>query len=186
MQRPAVEGDVRSVSAARRVSAVVALLAPLALLAVVMVVLLRHPLALLAAAVCVTAGLSAAAFAITRTGLLRAGAAALAVAVILPLAAVGNLLAVALLVAVLLIGAAATRYALGRDMASLKHAPTPGDPVGPARRPVLLMNPRSGGARSIGSGWSRRPAGVASSRWCSPPATTCCGWPRRRWPREPT
>jgi len=146
---------------------------------------------LLAAAACVGVGVSAAAFAVTRTGLARAGATALAAvalaaAVVLQLAAVGSLLVVALLVALLVIGAAATRYALGRDMASLKHAPTPGDPVGPARRPVLLMNPRSGGARSIGSGWSRRPAGVASSRWCSPPATTCCGWPRRRWPREPT
>ncbi|HEY6710344.1 MAG TPA: diacylglycerol kinase family protein [Actinomycetota bacterium] len=130
----------------------VALLAPLALLAVVVVVLLRRPLVLLAAAVCVAVGVSAAAFAITRTGLLRAGAAALAVAalataVVLQLAAVGSLLVVALLVALLLIVAAATRYALGRDMASLKHTPTPGRPVGPAARPVLLMNPRSGGGK---------------------------------------
>ena len=131
----------------------VALLAPLALLAVVVVVLLRRPLVLLAAAaVCIAVGVSAAAFAITRTGLLRAGAAALAVvalatAVVLQLAAVGSLLVVALLVALLLIVAAATRYALGRDMASLKHAPTPGRPVGPAARPVLLMNPRSGGGK---------------------------------------
>ena len=51
------------------------------------------------------------------------------------------------MVALLAVGAAATRYALGRDMASLKHAPTPGDPVGPAARPVLLMNPRSGGGK---------------------------------------
>jgi len=152
MQRSAVEGNVRSVSPARRVSALVALLAPLALLAVVVVVLLRRPLVLLAAATCVAVGVSAAAFAITRTGLLRAGAAALAVAtlataVVLQLAAVGSLLVVALLVALLLIVAAATRYALGRDMASLKHAPTPGRPVGPAARPVLLMNPRSGGGK---------------------------------------
>jgi len=107
---------------------------------------------LLAAAACVGVGVSAAAFAVTRTGLARAGATALAVvalaaAVVLQLAAVGSLLVVALLVALLVIGAAATRYALGRDMASLKHAPTPGDPVGPARRPVLLMNPRSGGGK---------------------------------------
>ena len=130
----------------------VALLALLALLAVVVVVLLRRPLVLLAAAVCIAVGVSAAAFAITRTGLLRAGAAVLAVAalataVVLQLAAVGSLLVVALLVALLLIAAAATRYALGRDMASLKHAPTPGRPVGPAARPVLLMNPRSGGGK---------------------------------------
>jgi diacylglycerol kinase family enzyme len=131
MQRSAVEGDVRSVPAARRVSAVVALLA---------------------AAVCVGVGVSAAAFAVTRTGPLRAGAAVLAVValaavVIVQLTAAGGLLVVALLVALVLVGGAATRYALGRDLASLKHAPTPGDPVGPAARPVLLMNPRSGGGK---------------------------------------
>jgi diacylglycerol kinase family enzyme len=152
MQQSAVEGDVRSVPAARRVSAVVALLAPLALLAVVVVVLLRRPLELVAAAVCVGVGVSAAAFAVTRTGLLRAGAAVLAVvalaaAVILLLTAGGGLLMVALLVALALVGGATTRYALGRDLASLKHAPTPGDPVGPAARPVLLMNPKSGGGK---------------------------------------
>jgi diacylglycerol kinase family enzyme len=152
MQRSAVEGDVRSVPAARRVSAVVALLAPLALLAVVVVVLLRRPLELAAAAVCVGVGVSAAAFAVTRTGPLWAGAAVLAVValaavVIVQLTAAGGLLVVALLVALVLVGGAATRYALGRDLASLKHAPTPGDPVGPAARPVLLMNPRSGGGK---------------------------------------
>src|SRR4029450_5375561 len=68
-------------------------------------------------------------------------------AVIRELTAVGSLLVVALLVALLLAGAAATRYALGRDMASLKAAPTPGDPVGPAGRPGLRMNPRSGGGK---------------------------------------
>ena len=169
----------------------VALLAPLALLAVVVVVLLRHPLVLLAAAVCVAVGLSAAAFAVTRTGPLRARAAALAVvalaaAAILQLAAVGSLLAVALLVALLLIGAAATRYALGRDMASLKPAPTPGRPVGPAARPVLLMNPKSGGGKVERFGLVEE----ARRRGIEPvvlaPATTCSAWPRRRWPTAPT
>ena len=130
----------------------VALLAPLALLVVVVAAFLRRPLLLVAVVICVSVGLSAAAFAVTRTGLPRTAAAALAVvalvaAIILPLAAGGGLLVVTLLVALLLIGGAATRYALGRDMASLKHAPTPGDPVGPAARPVLLMNPKSGGGK---------------------------------------
>jgi diacylglycerol kinase family enzyme len=152
MQRSAMEGEMRSVSAARRVSAAVALLAPLALLAVVVVVLLRRPLTLVVAAACVAVGVSAAAFAVTRTGPLRAVAAVLAVvalvtAVVLQLVAVGSLLVLALLVALVMVGAAATRYALGRDLASLKHAPTPGDPVGSAARPVLLMNPKSGGGK---------------------------------------
>jgi diacylglycerol kinase family enzyme len=152
MQRSAVEGDMRSVSLARRVSAVVALLAPLALLVVVVAAFLRRPLLLVAVVACVSVGLSAAAFAVTRTGLLRTAAAVLAVvalaaAIILPLAAGGGLLVVALLVALVLLGGATTRYALGRDMASLKNAATPGDPVGPAARPVLLMNPKSGGGK---------------------------------------
>src|SRR4029453_13165719 len=146
MQPSAVEGDMRSVSAGRRVSAVVALLAPPALLVVIVLVFLRRPLVMLGAAACLGVGLSAAAFAVTRTGLPRAVAAALAAvapaaAVILELTAVGSLLVVALLVALLLAGAAATRYALGRDMASLKGAPTPGAPVGPAARPGLFVDP---------------------------------------------
>jgi len=181
------------------VSAVVALLAPLALLAVVVAVLLRQPLALLAAAVCLGVGVSAAAFAITRTGLLRAGAAALAVAalaaaVVLQLAAVGSLLVVALLVllVVLLVvaGAAATRYALGRDMASLKQARTPGSPVGPAARPVLLMNPRSGGGqgRAVRTGRggppARHRAGGARPRRRPAPAGRGGGGRRRRRDRD--
>jgi len=48
-------------------------------------------------------------------------------------------------IALVTIAGAATRYALGRDLKSLKTGPTPGTAVGPATRPVLLMNPKSGG-----------------------------------------
>lgn len=51
------------------------------------------------------------------------------------------------LVALFAIGGAATRSALGRDITSLKSGPTPGVAVGPATRPVLLMNPRSGSGK---------------------------------------
>jgi diacylglycerol kinase family enzyme len=53
----------------------------------------------------------------------------------------------AAVVGLTLAGGAATKYALGRDIRSLKNTPTPGEPVGPAARPVLLMNPKSGGGR---------------------------------------
>ena len=46
-----------------------------------------------------------------------------------------------------MVGGVATRHALGRDIKSLKSSPTPGTPVGPAARPVLLMNPKSGGGK---------------------------------------
>jgi diacylglycerol kinase family enzyme len=143
---------MKSVPLGRRVTAVVALLAPLAVLALVILVLLRHPLILALAVGCLSVGVGAAAYAVTRTGLRRTLAAVLAVvalaaAVVLSFAAAGGLLAVGLVVGLILLGAAATRHALGRDIKSLKSSPTPGTAVGPAARPVLLMNPKSGGGK---------------------------------------
>jgi diacylglycerol kinase family enzyme len=142
----------KSVPLGRRVTAVVALLAPLTVLAVVVLVLLRQPLTLALAVACVLVGLGAAAYAITRSGIRRALAAVLAAlalgaAVVLIFAAVGGLLVLGLVVGLILLGAAATRHALGRDIRSLKSSPTPGTAVGPADRPVLLMNPKSGGGK---------------------------------------
>jgi diacylglycerol kinase family enzyme len=142
----------KSVPLGRRVTAVVALLAPLAVLAVVVVVLLRRPLVLALAVGCVGLGVGAAAYAVTRAGIRRTLAAVLAVlalaaAVVLIFAAAGGLLVIGLVVALILLGAVATRHALGRDLKSLKSSPTPGTAVGPAARPVLLMNPKSGGGK---------------------------------------
>jgi diacylglycerol kinase family enzyme len=152
MQRSAVEAEMKSVPLGRRVSAVVALLAPVAVLAILVAVLLRRPLVLAASAVCFSLGIGAAAYAVTRPGLRRTLAAvlaglALAAWVVLLLAAVGRLWVLAAVVGLTLAGGAATRHALGRDIKSLKSAPTPGEPVGPATRPVLLMNPKSGGGK---------------------------------------
>ena len=61
--------------------------------------------------------------------------------------AYGRLLQLLLLLALVAVAAAATRHALGRDLTSLKSRPTPGTRVGPAVRPLLLMNPRSGGGK---------------------------------------
>jgi diacylglycerol kinase family enzyme len=142
----------KSVPLGRRVTAVVALLAPLAVLAVVVVVLLRRPLVLALAVGCVGLGVGAAAYAVTRAGIRRTLAAVLAVlalagAVVLIFAAARGLLVIGMVVALILLGAVATRHALGRDIKSLKSSPTPGTAVGPAARPVLLMNPKSGGGK---------------------------------------
>jgi diacylglycerol kinase family enzyme len=141
-----------SVPAARRLSAVIALLAPVAVLVALLLILLRQPLLLLAAAGCFSVAVGAAAYAVTRTGarrMLGGGLAVLALlaAVTFQLVAVGSLADLALVVLLVLAGAGATRHALGRDLAALKHGPTPGEPVGPAARPVLLLNPRSGGGK---------------------------------------
>jgi diacylglycerol kinase family enzyme len=144
--------DVKSVPVGRRVTAVAALLAPLAVLAVVVVALLRRPLVLLGAAACLSIGVGAAAYAVTRPGLRRTLATVVAVlglgaSVALLMGATGGLLALLLVVGLLVVGGLATKHALGRDIKSLKSSPTPGTAVGPAARPVLLMNPRSGGGK---------------------------------------
>jgi diacylglycerol kinase family enzyme len=152
MQRSAVEADVKSVPVGRRVTAVVALLAPLTVLVILVVVLLRRPLVLVSAGVCFSLGVGAAAYAVTRPGMRRTLAAVVAVlalvaAVALLIVAAGGVLAVLPVVGLIVVGGVATRHALGRDIRSLKSGPTPGVAVGPATRPVLLMNPRSGGGK---------------------------------------
>jgi diacylglycerol kinase family enzyme len=152
MQRSAVEVEMGSVPTGRRVSAVVALLAPVAVLAVLVVVLLQRPLLLVAAALCFSVGVGAAAYAVTRPGIRRTLALMVAViallaSVVLVTAAAGGLVALLVVVALIVAGGLATRHALGRDIKSLKSSPTPGTAVGPATHPVLLMNPRSGGGK---------------------------------------
>jgi diacylglycerol kinase family enzyme len=143
--------DVKSVTLARRVSAVVALAALVAAVAIVVVALARHLLWLVLAVVCLWLAFAAAAYTVTRTGTRRLVAAVVAVvalaAPLLLLVLDGRLLQLVFLIVLLAVAGGATRYALGRDIRSLKSGPTPGTAVGPARRPVLLMNPKSGGGK---------------------------------------
>jgi len=141
-----------SVPVARRLSAVVAFVAVAAVIALTVVVLARHPLWLVTAIVCLAVAISAAAYALTRTGMRRllawvVAAVGLAAPIVLMIVRGRLLLLILVLVALVGIAGAATRYALGRDMASLKSGPTQGTAVGPAVHPVLLMNPRSGGGK---------------------------------------
>jgi diacylglycerol kinase family enzyme/uncharacterized membrane protein HdeD (DUF308 family) len=142
---------VQSVSPARRMSAVVALAAVVAVLAVVVVSVVQRPLVLGVAIACLGVAIAAAAYALTRTGgrrLLVAAVAVLALAGPLALVvAYGRLPQLLLLIALLVLAGVVARYALGRDLRSLKSGPTPGVAVGPATQPVLLMNPKSGGGK---------------------------------------
>jgi diacylglycerol kinase family enzyme len=142
---------VNSVTLARRVSAVVALAAVAAATAIVLLALAQHLLWLVAAVACLWLAIAAAAYALTRTGARRLVASVVAVlalvALLVLLVVDGRLLQLVFLVALLALAGAATRYALGRDLRSLKSGPTPGTAVGPASRPVLLMNPKSGGGK---------------------------------------
>jgi diacylglycerol kinase family enzyme len=133
------------------VSAIVALVATVAVLAITGVVLARHLLWLLVAIVCLGVAVGAASYAVTRTGTRRAIAAVTAVlAILTPIVLVmayGQLLVPLIMLALVAVTGAATRHGLGRDIASLKTGPTPGIAVERAVRPVLLMNPRSGGGK---------------------------------------
>jgi diacylglycerol kinase family enzyme len=142
---------MRSVPVARRASAIAAILAVAAVVAILVLVLARHLLWLVAAVACLAVAIGAAAYAITRTGARRLVATVVAVlalaAPIVLVVAYGRLLQLVVLLALVAVGGAATRYGLGRDLGSLKRGPTPGMAVGPAARPVLLMNPKSGGGK---------------------------------------
>jgi diacylglycerol kinase family enzyme len=142
---------VKSVTAARRGSAIVALIAPSVLIAIAVAVLTEHLLPLLAVVACLVVAVSAAAYAVTRTDTRRVVATVVAalsfVAVIVLVLRFRGLWLLVGAITLLAVTVATTRYALGRDIAALKSGPTPGDAVKPARRPVLLMNPRSGGGK---------------------------------------
>jgi diacylglycerol kinase family enzyme len=106
---------------------------------------------LLATLACLAIAIGSASFALTRTRARRTAGAVFAIAafvtpVVLSFAVGGALVAI-VFVALLAVAGGTARYALGRDVASLKASPTPGVEVGPAARPVLLMNPRSGGGK---------------------------------------
>jgi diacylglycerol kinase family enzyme len=93
-------------------------------------------------------------YALTRTGWRRSAGAALGVAALIGIvivAALGDRTSFVLAVvgvALLVVAAALGRWALGRDVRTLKAEPTAGAPVPPALRPVLLINPRSGGGKA--------------------------------------
>jgi diacylglycerol kinase family enzyme len=145
------EVAMKSVPVVRRLSAVVALVAVLAVAVIVVLVLARHLAWLVTAIVCLGVAIAAAAYALTRTGARRAVAAVVAalglVALLALVVARGRLLELSILVALIAVAGAATRKALGRDIGSLKSGPTPGAAVGRAARPVLFLNPRSGGGK---------------------------------------
>ena len=142
---------MRSVTRARRVSAIVALVVVVAVVAIMVLVLARQLLWLLAGIVCLGVAIGAAAYAVTRTGARRVVALLVAVlgllAPIVLVVVYGRLLQLVFLIALVAMAGVATRYALGRDIRSLRSGPTPGVAVGPAVRPVLFMNPKSGGGK---------------------------------------
>jgi len=132
----------------RRWSAAGALLALVGALVVVAVGLVGDliwlPVAILAVFVAVLAGWAA----LVNTGVRRIVASLVAIAalagLVVALLNITPLLQIALVVVLVLVSAAAGRYALGHDLVRSSGSKTT---VAPARRGVLLLNPKSGGGK---------------------------------------
>jgi diacylglycerol kinase family enzyme len=141
------------VNLGRRVAAVLALLALGGALVASLEILRSGGLWRVVTVLLLTAAAVAGAWylAATRGGSRVAGglvaAAALVGVVAVGLSAPHRGLALALAIALVMASGVAARHALGLDAASLAAAPGPGGPVGPARRPVLIMNVWSGGGK---------------------------------------
>ena len=119
----------------------------------ILLTLVDHPGQLIAAWVAALVGLTGAWIASTRRGISRIAGAVLGVAgfVVTVVVLLGDtaLLQVIAIAAVWALAAAAGRYAVGVDDAMLREVPPPGLPVPQPQRPVLLMNPWSGGGKVV-------------------------------------
>ena len=131
----------------RRVAAVVALAAPVAAIAISLVLMVREWDDLLLLVLSATIGTVATWYALTRRRLLRVAATATALLAV-GLAVLVSLPLVIVLVALLVAFALTGRYALGPDAASLFESGCRARPVGPARHGVLVVNPRSGDGKA--------------------------------------
>lgn len=109
---------------------------------------------LLASAALLALAVFVAWYAVTRVGWRRTAASIVCVATTVALVIVvvlgerGNATVAVAGIALLAAGAALGRWALGRNVRTLKAEPTAGTPVPAAVRPVLLINPRSGGGKA--------------------------------------
>ena len=131
----------------------IALLAYAVVAVLILLTLVDHPGQLVAAWLAALVGLTGVWIALTRRGIARIagavlGVAGFAVTVVLLLGDTA-LLQVIAIAAVWALAAAAGRYAVGVDDGMLRDLPPPGLPAPPAQRPVLLMNPWSGGGKVV-------------------------------------
>jgi diacylglycerol kinase family enzyme len=140
--------------AARRLAAVAAIIIIIAVIIDTVLVVLDRPLDIVVQLVLLAVVVLALWSALTRKHAARlvwiAVAVAAAVAVVAIQWAGGNGYVLSLLVRLALLGVALAlaRYALARDVRSLKRSETPGKPVPAARQGVLIMNLKSGGGKA--------------------------------------
>jgi hypothetical protein len=124
---------------ARRISALVALLGAGAAVAVTILSLVEHLAPMVGATAAFATAIGACAFGLTRTGPRRLVGLVVAVlalvAGLVVLAIYGTVPLVIIEIVLLAITGVAGRFALGRDVKSLKAAPVPGATVGRATHP---------------------------------------------------
>ncbi len=140
-------------STGRRALAAVALVCPLVAIVLAAVAAWGNVVDLVALVVLLLVVVLAGWFAITRTGVRRLVALVVAMTAVVGVVALFVLgehhgLALVIVVALVAVSIAAAKVALGHDAASLEAAPVEGRPVGPASRPVLIMNLKSGGGKA--------------------------------------
>ncbi len=144
-QRPTVE---------RRLAAVAAIALFLGVLVATVLVVLDRPLEVVVQLVLLAVVVVAVWNALTRKAVVRgvwvaaAVVAAVAVVVIQIAGDEGHLLSLLVRLALLGVALLLARYALARDVRSLKQMETPGTPVPAARHGVLIMNLKSGGGKA--------------------------------------
>ncbi|MBO0876734.1 MAG: NAD(+)/NADH kinase [Pseudonocardia sp.] len=141
------ESAVPAPTPARRLAAASALVTLTAAVVIVVASLLRDPIRLTAVVITLLIAVAAGWTALCRRGAGRipaAAAMAAGVVVFVLLLTAGSLLRLAVVVALTVAAVLAARVALGTDLAD---EPGKARRVGPARRGVLLMNPRSGGGK---------------------------------------
>jgi diacylglycerol kinase family enzyme len=137
-------------TALRRLAAIATFVSLLVALVLVVVSIVNRPLLIPVVIALFVVTVIAALVALTRRGAARVAAwTSTVVAFVGLLAFIGprSVVGAVLVGVVLLLGGAASRYAMADDLRSLERRPTPGTPVEAARRGVLLMNPRSGGGK---------------------------------------
>ena len=138
----------------RRLAALSALVLVVVVLVVTIVVVVKDPLIFVLQLLLLLVVALAAWDALTRTGgrrfaALVAAAAAIVAIVILEFAREGSPgLSLLLRLALLGVAVGLARYALARDVRTLKRSATPGAPVPAARRGALIMNLKSGGGKA--------------------------------------
>jgi diacylglycerol kinase family enzyme len=144
-------GETGRTPPGRRAAALLALALYLTAAGVLLYLLVAEIVALLAAWAVAVVAVIAGYYAVTRVRLARilAGLVALAMVVLAAFILLRNHTIVALAVVVVIVALATvmTRFAIATDTKALRELEPPGVRAPAARRPVLLMNPKSGGGK---------------------------------------